>query len=152
MEFVPDCARVLNAALHKWQLERLTKLMLDRMRDREGEPIKMADFTVAPQTSVTPAVEQAAKDRAMEIKRLDAILFVLENLPDINRIERKIDLIGEDVAKLKSNLVPNLVSGEDYQQTGRKPDQTPWDAKKPQGEQTDEPKKSPQTLCLNLTQ
>ena len=66
----------------------------------------------------------------MEIDRLNKILFVLENLPDINRIERKIDLIGEDVAKLKSNLVPNLVSGEDYQQTGRKPDQTPWDAKK----------------------
>ncbi len=73
----------------------------------------MPDFTTAPQTSVTQAVDQAAIDRAAELKRLDVILSVLENLPDINRIERKIDLIADDVAKLRSNLVPQ-VEGKDY--------------------------------------
>jgi len=64
----------------------------------------MPDFTTAPQTSVTQAVDQAAIDRAREISRLDAILFVLEHLPDINRIEAKIDAIAAEVAKLREQL------------------------------------------------
>jgi uncharacterized membrane-anchored protein YjiN (DUF445 family) len=70
------------------------------------------DFTTAPQTSVTQAVDQAATERLRELQRLNEIYNVLENLPDINRIERKIDKIAEDVAKLRSSLVPVIV-GED---------------------------------------
>ena len=42
-------------------------------------------------------------------ERLDRILFVLEHLPDINLLERKIDRIMDDTAKLRSSLVPYIV-------------------------------------------
>jgi hypothetical protein len=90
---------------------------------------------MSPEFTAEPAMSQSQsqcaeheastvqQQRTVEIDRLDKILNVLENLPNIHRIEHKLDIIAEDVSRLHDLLGPKASKA-------KKPDRTAWDAPK----------------------